>query len=100
MHYGHKHKSHHLKFGSKSGNSHKLGEKYQYKTESYIPLAELPSIPDTNVVSHEDGIFFLQHRKKDNNHAIRNINRGSIGDKYSLEKHKREHKLDQSMYFR
>ena len=79
MLYGKKYK-HNKKVGSKDNKDEKLGHKNQHHMNNGInhfkSSNNIPYIPETNVISHEDGLFFLPHRMKDNSHSVHNLNRG------------------------
>ena len=100
MHFGEKHKQHNIYYGSKSIQGNKFGNKPPFKSalgiNSFMPN-HVSRIPETKVIRHEN--ITLTHFKNDNNHAIHNINRGSLGDRNSLERHKRQEKIDNSSHF-
>ncbi len=90
------------RFGSKSQQGKSIGQKLsKYVLKSNVPQSNYHSahIPETKVISHDNNGFNMSHRYKDSTNSVHNINRGSIGDKMSLERHRRQHKDDYSSQF-
>ncbi len=91
-----------MKFGSKAQPGKTIGHKNKSRVgANNIPQGNHQSahIPDTKVISHDNNGFDMRHRYQDNSYATHNINRGSHGDKMSLERQRRQHKEDISSQF-